>query len=184
MKSLWTACLALLCATVTVLGQIQPKQAIRITVNGVPAEEKARIDADYPVGENGTINMPYIGTVSAAGLRPEALAANLQSRYKTAQIYRDPTFQVFATGTGSTVLEEMVHVGGQIRRPGPVKFTRGLTLYQAIQAAGGATEFGNMKKVKLLRAGKQRQYDLTQLQFTQIPLDPNDTIEVPQKTLF
>lgn len=177
-------CLALFCTSVSAFGQIQPQQTIRITVSGVPAEEKAQFGVEYSVGEDGTINMPYIGTVNAAGLRPETLAANLQSRYKAAQIYRNPTFQVFATGTGSTVLEEMVHVGGQIRRPGPVKFTRGLTLYQAIQAAGGATEFGNMKKVKLLRAGKQRQYDLTQLQFTQIPLDPNDTIEVPQKGLF
>jgi capsular exopolysaccharide synthesis family protein len=51
-------------------------------------------------------------------------------------------------------------------------------------AAGGATPFGTMKRVKLLRAGKQRQYDLTQLQNMQHPLDPGDTIEVPQKRPF
>ena len=61
-------------------------------------------------------------------------------------------------------------------------YNRTLTLYQAIQAAGGATEFGSMKRVKLFRGGKQKQYDLTQAQFMQIPLEPNDTIEVPQKT--
>jgi hypothetical protein len=38
-----------------------------------------------------------------------------------------------------------------------------------------------MKRVKLIRAGKQRLYDLTQLQNMQIPLEPDDTIEVPQK---
>jgi protein involved in polysaccharide export with SLBB domain len=175
----------MLLACIAVSAQtIQPNQAIRINVSGVPAEEKARIDADYPVGGNGTINMPYIGVINAAGLKPEVLAATLQSRYKSAQIFRDPTFQVFANTTGGSVVDEIVHIGGQVRKTGPVKFTRGLTIYQAIQAAGGPTEFGNMKKVKLLRAGKQRQYDLTQLQFTQIPLDPNDTIEVPQKGVF
>lgn len=185
LKALFVICLALLGVSLTAFSQpIQPKQAIRITVNGVPLEEKSRIDGDYPVGENGTVNMPFIGPVAAAGLRPENLASVLQSRYKSAQIYRDPTFQVIATGAGGTVVEEVVHVGGQVVRTGPVKFNRGLTLYQAIQAAGGATPFGTMKRVKLLRAGKQRQYDLTQLQHMQIPLDPNDTIEVPQKRPF
>jgi polysaccharide export outer membrane protein len=185
LKSILVVSLAMLCASLSAFSQaIQPKQAIRITVNGVPLEEKGRIDGDYPVGENGTVNMPFIGPVNAAGLRPENLASILQSRYKSAQIYRDPTFQVMATTGGSTVVEEVVHVGGQVARTGPVKFNRGLTLYQAIQAAGGATPFGTMKRVKLLRAGKQRSYDLTQLQNMQIPLDPGDTIEVPQKRPF
>lgn len=181
MKSMLALLLALFCVSLPVVGQIQPGHAVTITVNGVPAEEKGRVDGIYPVGENGTINMPFIGAVSAAGLRPEALASSLQARYKSAQIYRDPTFQVIATGAGGAVVEEVVHVGGQVTHTGPVKYTRGLTLYQAIQAAGGPTPFGSMKRVKLLRAGKQRQYDLTQLQFMQIPLEPNDTIEVPQK---
>jgi protein involved in polysaccharide export with SLBB domain len=65
-----------------------------------------------------------------------------------------------------------------------VPYNRNLTLYQAIANAGGATEFGSMKRVKLIRAGKQRLYDLTQLQNMQIPLEPDDTIEIPQKTVF
>lgn len=174
--------LAMMFASLAANAQIQPKQAVRITVNGVPVEEKGRIDGDYPVGENGTVNMPFIGPVLAAGLRPESLASILQARYKSAQIYRDPTFQVIATGSGGTVVEEVVYVGGQVRRTGPVPYTRTLTLYQAIQAAGGATEFGSMKRVKLFRGGKQKQYDLTQAQFMHIPLEPSDTIEIPQKT--
>lgn len=61
-------------------------------------------------------------------------------------------------------------------------YTSQLTLYQAIQAAGGATEFGSMKRVKLFRKGQQKQYNLTKAQFMHIPLQPEDTIEVPQKT--
>ena len=76
----------------------------------------------------------------------------------------------------------MVHIGGQVGRTGPVKFQRGLTLWQAIQTAGGPTPFGTIKRVKITRAGKQRQYDLTGSSRTcNIPLEPNDTIEVPQK---
>jgi polysaccharide export outer membrane protein len=56
-------------------------------------------------------------------------------------------------------------------------------LYQAIQAAGGPTEFGSMKRVKLFRGGRQTMYDVTKSQFMSIPVQPNDTIEVPQKNM-
>lgn len=174
------AVLFALCAMV--LGQtIAPGKAIQITIQGVPTDEKSRIDAMYPVSENGTINMPYIGHIQAAGMRTDQLAANIQARYKAAQIYTNPTIQVMSDTIGSTMVDQMVHVGGQVRRTGPVKFTPGLTLYQAIQAAGGATEFGSMKRVKVIRAGKQRQYDLTQSQFMGVPVEPDDTVEVPDK---
>lgn len=181
MKIWGTLLTALFCMIATTLGQIQVGKAITITILGVPAEEKGRIDGAYRVAENGTINMPFVGAVRAAGMRPEALAAILEARYRDAQIYRTPTFQVVADVEGAALDEAVVHLGGQVGRPGPVKFQRGLTLWQAIQAAGGPTPFGTLKRVKVLRAGKQRQYDVTQLQFMQIPLEPSDTIEVPQK---
>lgn len=169
------------CSLFPVFGQIQVGKSVSITVLGIPSEEKGRIDGAYPVAENGTVNMPFIGQVRAAGLKPEVLAATLEGRYRSAQIYRNPTFQVVSDVEGGGLDEAVVHVGGQVGRTGPVKFTRGLTLWQAIQAAGGPTPFGTLKRVKILRAGKQRQYDLTQLQFMQIPLEQNDSIEVPQK---
>lgn len=174
---------ALLCTVSGALSQIQAGRAIQITISGVPPEEKARFDPIYPVSEGGTINMPLIGQVRAAGLRSEQLASNLEARYREAGIYTNPTFQVIDS-SARTVQEQMVHVGGHVRRTGPVPYNRNLTLYQAIQAAGGPTEFGSMRRVKLFRAGKQKQYDLTQAQFMHIPLEPDDTIEVPQKDLW
>jgi polysaccharide export outer membrane protein len=148
----------------------------------VPTEEKARFDVNYPVSESGMINMPLIGQVKAAGLRADELQAVLQSRYKSAGIYTHPTFQVIDSSAGK-IVEQLVVVGGQVRRPGPVPYNRNLTLYQAIQNAGGATEFGSMKRVKLIRNGQQKLYDLTILKFMQIPLEPDDTIEIPQKKI-
>lgn len=125
--------------------------------------------------------MPFIGEVRAAGLKPEILVKTLEARYRGAQIYTNPTFQVVADAGVGGLDEAMVHVAGQVGRNGPVKFNRGMTLFQAIAAAGGPSAFGTMKRVKVLRGGQQRIYDLTELQNMQIPLEPNDTIEVPQK---
>lgn len=164
----------------SLVGQIQAGRAVQIYISGVPAEEKSRIDAIYPVSESGNINMPFIGQVRAAGLRAEQLASSLEAHYKSSQIYRNPTIQVIDSSQ-KTVDEQKVHVGGFVRSPGPKPFTQGLTLWQAIQAAGGANEFGAMNRVKLTRQGKMKTYDTTKSQFQQIPLEPDDTIEVPQK---
>lgn len=161
---------------------ISPGRAIEIQIKGVPQEEIVQINGTYPVSDSGLINMPHIGTVRAAGLSPIQLAQNIQNAYRSAQIYRNPTIQVLAS-SDDTVTKHFVTIGGQVKRPGPVDYMRGMTLYQALQAGGGATEFGSMYRVRLIRAGKQREYDLTQTQFKNIPVQPSDTIEVPQKNI-
>lgn len=174
--------LLLMFASAVASAQIEAGKSINITIAGVPDQDRATITNTYPVSESGMINMPFIGQVRAAGLRNEELQESLQSRYKSAGIYTNPTIQVIANAIGATVNQETVTVGGQVRRPGPVPYAKELTLWGAVQAAGGATEFGSMRRVKLTRNGSQKTYDATKAQFMHIPLQRNDTIEVPQKT--
>jgi len=180
LKSITTFVLTLFLGCVGAFAQIQPGRAIQISIMGVPAEEKAKLDAVYPVSESGTINMPFIGAVRAAGLRAEQLQSSLESQFKAAGIYTHPTFQVIDSDE-KKLQEQVVVVGGQVRSPGQKPWNRTLTLWQAIQAAGGPTEFGSMNRVKLLRGKNMKQYDVTKPQFMQIPLEPGDTIDVPQK---
>lgn len=180
LKSILIAIFAVFLTAVPAFAQIKPGRAIQIVIQGVPPEERQRIDGTYPVSESGMINMPFIGMVRAAGMMPSSLQVNLENIYKSQQIYRNPTFQVIAS-SAETVDKQVVHVGGQVRRTGPVDFVQGLTLYQAIQTGGGATEFGSMRRVKLFRGGTQRQYDLTRAESMRILLEQGDTIEVPQK---
>lgn len=162
---------------------IRPGRAIEIRIQGVPNEEMVRVNNTYPVSESGYIRMPFIGNVRAAGLSPNSLASNIESAYKSAEIYTSPTIQIIAS-SDDTVMENVVTVGGQVAAPGPVKFQPGLTLYQAVQAARGATPFGSMYRVKLIRNGKLREYDLTKTQSKGVLVRPNDTVEVPQKNIW
>ena len=180
-RSLFTSMLVLLALVAPALSQIEAGKSVQITIMGVPAEEKGKIDAIYPVSESGTVNLPFIGKLRASGRSPESLASAIQNAYKSAQIYNSPTIQVISTAIGGSVDQEMIHVGGQVRRTGPVVFLKKLTIYQAVQAAGGATEFGSLKRVKLYRNGKTQTFDLSNPQFMRVPLQPNDTLEVPQK---
>ena len=184
LKSLATCLLAFVTLVCPALSQIEAGTSVKITIMGVPGEEKSKIDSMYPVSDGGTVNLPFIGTMRAAGLRPEALAAVIQNAYKSAEIYTDPTIQVVWTTEAGEVRLQVVHVGGYVRKTGPVAFQRDLTIWQAVQAAGGPNEFGSLKRVKLYRAGKTQTYDIENQRFKQIPLQPGDTLEVPEKNLW
>ncbi len=167
------------------LSQIEAGTSVQIAIMGVPSEEKGRIDGLYPVSDRGTINLPFIDyAIRAAGLSPEGLQVVIQNAYKSAEIYTNPTFQVISTVAGSTVLNQTVTMGGQIGRTGPIPWNKDLTLYGAIQAAGGAGTFGSLRRVTVYRDGKIMVYDVTEPENMNIPLRPNDTVEVPQKNWF
>ncbi len=59
--------------------------------------------------------------------------------------------------------------------------SKGLTVYQAVQAAGGANEFGAMNRVVLWREGKKQIIDLEKAAGKAVVADVHDTIEVPEK---
>jgi hypothetical protein len=78
---------------------------------------------------------------------------------------------------------QVVNVGGQVARTGPIEHREGTTIFAMIMAAGGPTEFGTLKRVKVFRDGKLIQLDLTKEILRNELVKPNDTIEIPQKNL-
>lgn len=74
-------------------------------------------------------------------------------------------------------------VGGQVRRPGPVVVNKDTTLYSLIQTAGGLTEFGAGRRVKVIRNGKTSVYNLNDDAQKMTKILPSDTVDVPQKNL-
>lgn len=164
--------------------QIEAGQSVKIKIMGVPAEEKAKIDEVYPVSKNGLVNLPFIGEIRAAGLESDELAKAIQTAYREGGIYNDATIQVIANEIEDGPIQQVVHIGGFVRTPGPRPFAKGLTVFQAVQAAGGATEFGSMKRVVLFREGKQQQINLETMEGKGVITKPLDTIEIPQKKIF
>lgn len=183
-KTFFAPLLALACLVSPAFSQIEAGQSVKIRIMGVPAEEKAKIDEIYPVSKKGTVDMPFIGEIRAAGLESDELAKAIENAYREGEIYPDPTIAVIANGIDDRPLEQAVHIGGFVRAPGPRPFAKGLTVFQAVQAAGGATEFGSMKRATLFREGKQQKINLETLEGKGVVTQPHDTIEVPQKGPF
>lgn len=160
---------------------IEAGRSIEIQISGVPERDRAKISGLYTVAEDGSINLPFIGRVPVAGMEAEQLHIHLQDAYKKAGIFVAPVVSAKESRGRISAVGPMVLVGGQVARPGPLVLSKDLTILTAIQAAGGATVFGNMKRVRLVREGKVSVFDATKPEIKETPLRQNDTIEVPTK---
>lgn len=148
---------------------------------GVPPGEGARVNNNYPVDANGNIRMWEVGTIRAAGLTSTALAKKIEQAYKTAQIYTSPTIVIQKIGDADGNLQQLITVTGSVRSPGPISYSSGMTLAQALAAAGGPDTFGTTKRVSVYREGKK--YSLSPLVNDKHKLErvyPGDTIEIDQ----
>lgn len=76
---------------------------------------------------------------------------------------------------------ERFYVTGYVRTPGAFVLRPGLTVQQAIAEAGGITERGSNRRIKIMRKvnGKDVEIDARMTDLVQ----PNDTIRVPQRLI-
>ena len=76
---------------------------------------------------------------------------------------------------------EKFYMTGQVRNPGAYTYERGQTVLQAISLAGGLTDKGSNRRIKVIRVIKgKRIEDGIDLDYV---IQPGDTIVVPQRLL-
>jgi len=164
---------------------IAANTTLTITIKGVPGTEQTRISGQYVVDSSGYVYLPLLKNgIRASGSSSSSLARRIEAAYRSAEIYQNPRITVISTKdvADDQIDRKVVSVGGFVKRPGPVPFMRGMTLFQAISAAGGETAFGSIKRVALYRNGKKHVYDLRKQAHMQLRVYPGDSINVPQKT--
>lgn len=133
----------------------------------------------YLVDVNGNIEMPRVGALHVEGLKKSELEALIKSKLE-AQLTQ-PSVVVRFLNFRITVL-------GEVGTPGVLNIpTERLTILEAVGMAGGVTEFGKIKEVKILRENNGvRQLgtlDLTSQNIFQSPyyqLQQNDVVLVDQ----
>jgi polysaccharide biosynthesis/export protein len=76
---------------------------------------------------------------------------------------------------------ERFFVIGQVRNPGSFVHERGMTVLQAISLAGGVTDRGSNRRVRIVRIvdGKKQEFDVNPTD----PVEPGDTVVVRQRLL-
>ncbi len=105
---------------------------------------------EYQVSSDGSVDLPYIHRVQAAGLEAQELAKMVREKLIANQILKDPSVIVAIKEYRS----KKVTVLGQVQKPGSFPFASGMTLLQAVSLSGGFTSIAKTDHINLTRKTK------------------------------
>lgn len=146
------------------------------------------LDVTVPVRPDGKISAPLVGDIVVAGLTPEDVAQIITDRLST--FVRTPNVAVIMTGLSSTAYISRVRVTGAVGQSVSLQHSQGMTLLDAVLAAGGPNEFADVENTKLFRRLEEEtvlipinlQSILEEGNLTDnLLLNPGDTITVPER---
>ncbi len=135
------------------------------------------------VRPDGSVSLPMIGEIQAAGLTPHEFEDALKTKYGE---------YLRVAGVVVTVKEihsQKVYVIGEVKKEGPLRLEGPMTVLQALAEVGGVTDYAKRSKIYVLRTsqtGKEIfRFDYNAVVRGQkmdgnIVLSPGDTIVVPR----
>lgn len=128
--------------------RIGPQDVLEISVYRAPDLAKT-----VQVAESGTINLPLVGDVQAAGVTAQELERTLKSKLG-AKYLQNPQVTVFVREYNS----QRVTVEGSVEKPGVYPYRGRVSLLELIATAGGMREVADGSDVMIFRtAGGTRQ---------------------------
>lgn len=159
--------------------QVGPGDVLEIVVVG---EEK--LPKEFEINADGTIDFPYIEPVKAGGLDPRQIAVAVHDELVKAKYLVDPQVQVKVKAYNS----KKIQVIGQVAKPGPIPYQDGMTLVQAVSAAGWFTPLADTNNIQLIRLVPKGSVNalvsvdaITDNARPDVKLQQGDTIKVNQR---
>jgi polysaccharide biosynthesis/export protein len=139
-------------------------------------------EATVRVSSEGTVQLPFIGSVPVMGMTVRAAQALIADRLRTGLFYKDPevTIQVLNTVNGS------VRVTGEVRAE--VLVANEMSLRDVLLSAGGLPATAS-HTVKIVRPGVAEPIvvdlgpDLAASASANIPVHPHDTIQISRASV-
>ena len=146
------------------------------------------LSVSVPVRPDGKITVPLIGDVQAGGQTPEQVAATIKDKLKS--YVRDPQVAVILTELRSHEYLARVRVTGAVRQPVSLPYRQGMSVLDAVLAAGGTNEFASADNTRLYRKEGDsvktfpikldrilKKGDLS----TNLPVQAGDVVTVPER---
>lgn len=147
--------------------RLGPNDKVRVKVYGEPD-----ITGEYEVDSNGKVSIPLAGRVQAAGKTTGQLEGAIRAALSKG-IVRDPRVNV------DVATYRPYYILGEVKNSGEYPYKVGLTILDAVAAAGGFTYRANERKVYLRRAGVgvEEEYSLN----APVLVYPGDNIRIPER---
>ena len=147
------------------------------------------LSVTVPVRPDGRISVPLVGDVLVADRTPDEVSTDIEA--KLATYVRDPQVSVILTELRSHEYLSRVRVTGAVRQPISVPYREGMTVLDAVLAAGGVTEFASADSTKLFRRDKADTLETLPVKLDRLmkkgdlennlALRPGDIITVPER---
>ncbi len=108
--------------------RLGPGDGVRLITFGEEA-----LTGEFHVNDSGSIAVPLIGTVRAAGLTTHQLEAAVTAALKKADLLRNPSV------VAEIIAYRPIFVLGEVNKPGQYPYQPGMTVVTAAAVAGGFT---------------------------------------------
>lgn len=123
--------------------QVGPGDVVEVVVLG---EDK--LPREYEIQPDGSLDFPYAAhAIKVAGLEPRQIASAISAELVDAKFLVSPQVQVKVKQFNS----KKIQIIGQVTKPGPMPYQDGMTLVQAVSAAGWFTPLADTNHVQLIR---------------------------------
>jgi polysaccharide export outer membrane protein len=162
----------------TVLPRLSVGDTVLITLGGLPID---LLPQDKQIADDGTITLPDIGPIQAAGKKPHELESYIHDQYV-------PRFYTHISVTVKRTSDQVYFVRGEVKAPGRLIYVGPITVSKAITSAGDFTDFANHSKVYLTRSNSGKRFLLDDDKILNgeapdPPVFPGDQIEVKRRRL-
>ncbi|MGF1650857.1 MAG: polysaccharide biosynthesis/export family protein [Hyphomicrobiaceae bacterium] len=147
--------------------KLSPGDELRITV----FEEKD-LSGQFRVATNGTVSLPLVGPVRAAGTTVDDFRELLRTRLASGYL-KNPRVAV------EVLSYKPIFIHGEVRSGGEFPFKIGLTFRDAIAIAGGYSYRADERYVLLTRSGSREPVRVSMP--SAAPLLPGDNIRIPER---
>jgi polysaccharide export outer membrane protein len=160
--------------------EVGPGDMFEVTVVG-----EKELPKEYQVQSDGTIHYPYLPRLKVEGLEPAQIEDLLTQKLIEKKILVEPQIIVIVKQYNS----KKVTIIGAVSKPGPIGWSEGLAIVDAISQAGWFTPLADSDRVILTRKvgnGKTVTVYVSVDQISSgrqpnIPLQAGDTIKVDSK---
>jgi polysaccharide biosynthesis/export protein len=171
--------------------QAQAVEAYRIGVDDVirvAVWQNPDLNVTVPVRPDGRISVPLVGDVEAGGRTPEEVSTEITGKLEN--YVRNPQVTVIVDQLRSHEYLARVRVTGAVRTPISIPYRQGMTVLDAVLAAGGTNEFAAADRTELYRkeGAATRAYAVRLDRIlqqgkldTNYPVQPGDVITVPER---
>ncbi len=150
---------------------------------------QAEMSNAYSVSAQGTIQFPLIGDVAVSGKTPEEVEIDIRDRLADGYL-KNPQVSILV----KEIRSRKVSVFGQVRRPGTLSFSDGMTIVEAVSQAGGFTGMAKKNGVTVTRQTEEQEGAKTKEEKYTVPVErigkgsaanfylrPGDVIFVPER---